>query len=240
MNIYGITNIGKVRENNQDFFECYINNGYAIAIVCDGMGGGQAGNVASEIACNTIKDNLSKIDVETLTKEKIKHILIESMKEANREVFKLSKVTAGMNGMGTTAVIVIATETQVHIANVGDSRAYWLNDGKLIQATKDHSLVQNLVESGEITEQEARVHPKKNVITRAVGVELVVKIDTMSFAKQTHDKLLICTDGLTNMVTDEQIEIKLQNLNAQEACEELVELANNNGGSDNVTVVVID
>lgn len=248
MDIKGFTDVGKRRENNQDNF-CIkqVSENTCFAIVCDGMGGQNGGQLASKIACDIIEEHLLEIGEDLqLQKENIdesvediKSIMIRGMSKANIAVHDESLRDDTYKGMGTTAILVVVIDDLAYITHIGDSRVYVLNDKKLSQVTKDHSVVQELVDQGELTQEEALTHPNKNMITRAVGVNLLVDIDYMKIPFEAGDKMLICSDGLTNMVQDFVIENVLIQNNAEESCRQLIELSNKAGGFDNITVVTI-
>lgn len=249
MDISGLTDVGQKRDNNQDNF-CIkkIDDNVCFAIVCDGMGGQNGGQLASKIACDIIEAHLEEIGDELKTQgensdetvEDIKSIMIRAMSKANMSVHEASLIDDAYKGMGTTAILVVVIDDLAYITHIGDSRVYILNDKKLSQVTKDHSVVQELVDQGELTKEEALNHPNKNMITRAVGVNLLVDIDYLKIPFEEGNKLLICTDGLTNMVQDFVIENILMKHNAEESSKQLIELANKAGGYDNITVVVIN
>ncbi len=222
------TDIGRVREGNEDSFliEPPL---YAVA---DGMGGHRGGEVASQLALET---------VERMFREG-HGTLEEQIREANRAVFSRSAEDRSVAGMGTTLTAVLVREGEVHLAHVGDSRAYLLRAGALRQLTQDHTLVNRMLKAGEITEAEAEVHPHRNVLTRVVGTEPDVSVDEHDVGLIEGDRLLLCSDGLTNMVTEDQIQAILEATptNPQEAADRLVRAANRAGGVDNITVVVLD
>lgn len=249
MDISGLTDVGKRRETNQDNF-CIkkLDERVCFAIVCDGMGGQNGGQLASKIACETIESHLLEIGDELKFQkenpdesvEDIKSMMIRGMSKANLAVHDAASCDENYKGMGTTTILVVIIDDLAYITHIGDSRVYILTDKKLSQITKDHSVVQELVDQGELTKQEALNHPNKNMITRAVGVNLLVDIDYLKIPFEYGNKLLICTDGLTNMVQDFVIENILINNGVQESCSQLIELANKAGGYDNSTVVVIE
>ena len=222
------TDIGRVRQGNEDSFlvEPPL---YAVA---DGMGGHRGGDVASQLALET---------VERLFREG-QGTLAEQIREANRAVFHRSAEDRNVAGMGTTLTAALVYEGGVHLAHVGDSRAYLLRAGSLRQLTNDHTLVGRMLRAGEITEAEAEVHPHRNVITRSIGTEPEVKVDERDIGLIEGDRLLLCSDGLTNMVAEPQIQAILEATptNPQEAADRLVRAANRAGGVDNITVVVLD
>lgn len=221
------TDIGRVRERNEDSFlvEPPL---YAIA---DGMGGHRGGAVASELA-------LEKV-------EELFHgkggSLAELVRSANRAVFERSMADRKVTGMGTTLTAATVDDEGAHLAHVGDSRAYLLRGGALRQLTDDHTLVNRMVRAGEITREEADVHPHRNVLTRALGTEPEVEVDEDDVPLIDGDRLLLCSDGLTAMVTEPQIQAILEATpKPQEAADRLIKAANRAGGIDNITVVVVD
>lgn len=239
MKIHSKIDIGKVRNSNQDaFFVGEIAKDTVVAIVCDGMGGANAGNVASEMAvklifeyiANSFRNKMSLIDISNLVKNAVKSV--------NIEIFETASKNSALSGMGTTAVIAIVTDKSAVIANVGDSRAYLVNN-KISQITRDHSIVQTLIESGKITEADAKVHPRKNVITRAIGAEDDVAVDCDIIDLSVGDSLLLCTDGLSNFVDEADILKTFKKNDISKVADKLVTLANANGGGDNITVVTV-
>lgn len=238
MQIYSKSDIGKVRQSNQDaFFAAEIENNAVFAIVCDGMGGANAGNVASETAVKVISEYIMRSYRANVDTDSTKKMLKNAIESANIEIYDMAVKNPELKGMGTTVVIAIAEKDKAVIAHVGDSRAYIAGE-KLCQLTRDHSVVQTLIESGKITAEDARVHPRKNVITRALGVEENVIADFAEVTLNSDEKLLLCTDGLSSFVDEETIYSILKN-NASSSAEKLVEQANQNGGGDNITVVIL-
>lgn len=229
------TDVGLVRSNNQDQY--LVAPGlYAVA---DGMGGHAAGEVASETAIEALRDAFEHT-VHTAES------LVSAAKTANRAVWDQARANRGMLGMGTTLIALAVVEdrgtaTGMAIAHIGDSRAYLYRRGSLRQLTTDHSLVQELIDDGQITPEQAAVHPQRHVLTRALGVEPTVEVDLLRLAPQHGDRYLLCSDGLPREASDEQIAAVLSRFaDPAEAAKELVALANSKGGSDNVTVVVVD
>lgn len=239
MQIYSKCDIGKMRKSNQDaFFAAEIEHNAVFAIVCDGMGGANAGNVASETAVRIISDYIMRsyrLEMDIDATEKMLKNAIES---ANIEIYEKALKTPELNGMGTTVVIAIAEDDRAVIAHVGDSRAYLVNK-KIKQLTRDHSVVQSLVESGKISPEDAKVHPRKNVITRALGAEENVIPDITHIEFHEKEKLLLCTDGLSSFI-DEKTIFDIIKTNNTTVADELVDKANENGGGDNITVVILD
>ncbi len=239
MQIYSKCDIGKVRHSNQDaFFAAEIERNAVFAIVCDGMGGANAGNVASETAVKIISEYIMRSYRLSMDTESTEKMIKNAIESANIEIYETALKNPELKGMGTTVVIAIAEGDRAVIAHVGDSRAYLIND-KIKQLTKDHSVVQSLVESGKITAEDAKVHPRKNVITRALGAEEKVMADIMHIPFGEGEKLLLCTDGLSSFI-DEKTVFEILKKSETSVAEELVEKANANGGGDNITVVILD
>jgi protein phosphatase len=221
------TDVGLVREGNED---SYLTEEPLFA-VADGMGGHRGGEVASQLAVETL---------EKLFKQGAGE-LPDQVQEANRVVFERSVLDRKVAGMGTTLTAALVEGDRVRLAHVGDSRAYLLRDGKLRLLTEDHTLVHRMVSEGEISKEEAETHPQRSVLTRALGVDTVVDVDDDTFQVRTGDRLLLCTDGLTSMVPEDEIEEMLRTVpDPREAAERLVRMANAAGGVDNTTVVVLD
>jgi serine/threonine protein phosphatase PrpC len=232
LNAGAATDVGRVRDVNEDRYLVV----EGVFAVCDGLGGHQAGEVASETAVHAL---------ETAFTEPTVDCLIEAVEEANRAVWQLAQDQPDKRGMGTTltavAVVEQEGEDQLALVNVGDSRGYLLRDGELTQLTEDHSLVAEMERDGRLTPEEARVHPQRAVITRALGLEPDVEVDHLELLPYRGDRLLLCSDGLTNEVADDQIGSTLRRLaDPNEAAKDLVSQARTNGGSDNITAVVID
>jgi protein phosphatase len=221
------TDIGRVREGNED---SYLSEEPLFA-VADGMGGHKGGEVASQLALDTLEAEFREGRVD----------LVQQIKDANAAVFERSQADTSVKGMGTTLTAVVVEGGSALFAHVGDSRAYLLRADDLRQLTDDHTLVARMVKSGEISEAEAEVHPHRSVLTRALGTEPDIVVDEFDVALTDGDRLLLCSDGLTGMVTEEQIAAILSSTaDPQEAADRLVRAANRAGGVDNITVVVID
>ncbi len=235
LSICSKTDIGKVRTLNQDtVYSCGSNVGSLsnLFIVADGMGGHKAGDYASAYAVNAIEriisDNTDTAPV---------RVIREAIEKANREIFEKSLET-DFEGMGTTLVCATIQDNVLYVANVGDSRLYVISD-KIEQITKDHSLVEEMIRAGELDREAARFHPDKNIITRAVGTDVKVLIDFFEVELKKGDIVLMCTDGLTNMVADNEIEGIVKSSNdVKEIVSLLVDKANENGGRDNIGVVL--
>ena len=239
MRSYGKTDIGKKRSSNQDTFAiCDLPEGAVLAIVCDGMGGAKAGNVASKTAVEAISRYVERSYRIGLDYDGAAEILNKAILSANIEVYENSLKNSDLKGMGTTVVAAIATDDFTVIAHLGDSRAYIVGE-QITQITRDHSVVQSLIESGKLTPEEARVHPRKNVITKALGIEENVFPENTRCDVAFGETLLLCTDGLTNYVDTEIIKSIISNNNPEDVVEALVEEANRSGGGDNITALTV-
>ena len=238
MKVYSITDTGALREMNQDF--CFasdtpVGNLENLYIVADGMGGHKAGAYASRYTTQRLVASVSR----NAKKEPVR-IIKEAIEKANELLLQEANEDIDKQGMGTTLVAATIFQGRLVVANVGDSRLYIVNEG-IRQITRDHSYVEEMVRLGKVDKSQARVHPDKNIITRAIGATADIEADFFEVELQEGDKILLCTDGLTNMVEDEKIlDIIRSRESIQEACESLVELANHNGGRDNITVMLIE
>lgn len=236
---FSITDIGRKRKVNQDFVyssERLVGPLPNLFLVADGMGGHNAGDYASRLAVETIVER-SRGSLETNPLR----VLDEAVQSANGLVRKRAQETPELQGMGTTVVAAVIDGRELYVANVGDSRLYIVNSGEIRQITKDHSWVEEMVRRGGIGKAEARNHPDKNIITRAVGAEETVRIDFFQVLLQEGDVILMCTDGLTNMLEDEEIRMTLDGArDIVEKAQGLVRAANERGGRDNISVVLIE
>lgn len=232
-----LSDVGNYRPINEDSVGYYVDNNIGIYVIADGMGGHNAGEVASKLAVNTIIEYFKKhIDFKELKIE-----LENAIRHANEKIYELSKENNKMDGMGTTVTACLTRGKEAVIANVGDSSCYVIHkDDKIKKITKDHSLVQQLLDNGSITEEEALCHPNKNIITRALGTYATVEVDTFTLDLNNIEKLILCSDGLTNDVTPrEMYDIIIKNSN-EESCRLLVELSKKKGGRDNISVIVFE
>ena len=240
MKLAAKTDIGSVRSENQDNYRASQRpGGDAWALVCDGMGGARGGKIASGIACAAVEQWFEQ-GVDSCAPGQEKVFLTEALEEANRAVFEKSQAEPRYAGMGTTAVAALVRTGTVHLCHVGDSRGYLYRGGRLVQLTHDHSYVQELVDSGSITSQEAENHPRKNVITRALGVEKTVEPEYTCASAAAGDIFLLCTDGLTNAVSKNRIEQLLASSSVDHAADLLIDAANSFGGPDNITVLLVE
>ena len=241
MNVYSKTDIGLMRSSNQDYCKTgELPDGCIWAVVCDGMGGANGGSTASRIAAETIAEQLKELYHTEKYRDDMEKLIKTAIAIANQRVYDMSLNVYSLSGMGTTVVVAVVKEEVVHIVHAGDSRAYIYENGSLKQITKDHSMVQELVDIGQITPEEARNHPNKNIITRALGTRENLKTDYNGVKFDKDSVLLICTDGLSNYLTDENIAEFINESRGDELVGRLVEQAKMMGGSDNITVAVIE
>ncbi|MDO4167239.1 MAG: Stp1/IreP family PP2C-type Ser/Thr phosphatase [Eubacteriales bacterium] len=237
MRAYAKTDVGSKRAMNQDYMYCSENSVGSfrnLYIVADGMGGHKAGDYASKLCVERMVQSIEQSEHKTPVS-----MFEEAVEAANEAVYTEAQENEAYEGMGTTLVACTMQEDTLYVANIGDSRLYLLRDDEILQITDDHSLVEEMVKQGNITESEARVHPQKNIITRAVGIDESVQADFFEVEIRQDDIIMLCSDGLSNMVEDEDIEyIVKHSKSLQDAGETLVARANENGGSDNITVVL--
>lgn len=241
MRITGDTHIGLVRNSNQDAlrFGPLGDGGIYFAVVCDGMGGANGGNIASHIALDMITQRLQEAYADGRSPRTPAHLLESAMAAANIEIFERSNNDPTLEGMGTTVVVAIVDGRNAYISHVGDSRLYLYRDRTLQQITRDHSVVQDMIESGQLTEEQARSHPRKHFITRALGVSEVENGEYDEFELHSGDMLLLCTDGLTNMVENKVLSDILAS-GDESIINALIEAALDKGGSDNITAVLFE
>lgn len=240
MKIVAKTDKGRVRESNQDAYAVgEFPDEVAWAVVCDGMGGAAGGNIASALAVKVISDKINASYRENMRDSSIKNMLDSALVAANIEVYDMSDAKPELRGMGTTVVCAIVRDGYAFIAHAGDSRAYIFDGEELTQVTTDHSVVQNLIDKGQITKEQALNHPDKNLITRAIGVDKNIDIDFDEVELNDNEFLILCTDGLTNYVTDDELIDEVSDGRYYAFADRLVKKANNNGGGDNITVVAI-
>lgn len=239
MNIWGITDRGVVREQNQDAFAFErLPDGRIVALVCDGMGGARAGNIASTMAVEIFMEEF--FHGQPMKDETNQQRMERSAALANSQVFHRSATEPDCSGMGTTLVAALVDEKEAVILNEGDSRAYHITNDGILRVTRDHSLVEDLVQRGDLTRDQARVHPHKNLITRALGAESRLRTDCFHQALGEGDYLLLCSDGLSNVVEEQEILYEvIHGGDAENCCQRLLDIALKRGAPDNVTVVLI-
>jgi len=245
MELWGITDSGKVRKHNQDVFQMMSSEDkdVAVLVVCDGMGGANAGNVASELAVEAFMDHVTRLidDIKNAeSQSEITAIIIDAVMAANTAVYDKSLMDEEFTGMGTTLTAAISTANGEVVANIGDSRLYHVTKNDIKQITRDHSVVEDMIERGEIDRIEARDHPSRNLITRALGTGFYEPPDIFYLNLDSGDFIVLCSDGLSNVVMDDEILLELQQGNTvRESCEALVGMALSRGAPDNVTTVIL-
>lgn len=243
---FGLSDVGRKRTHNEDAF--LVNEDINLYIVADGMGGHSGGELASRLSTQTIEEVIRSItsDPEATVIDGVNTEEAEpgdqlryALETASKKIFDRAKFDTSLRGMGTTTVAALFKNGKVHIANVGDSRVYMVRNNKISQVTTDHSLVNEQVKAGLISQTDAKSHKLKNIITRSLGYTEEVEIDVHSIDVGIGDKFLLCTDGLSNMLDDSSIEKIISDLPLKESCYKLVEKANEVGGEDNVTVLLL-
>jgi protein phosphatase len=238
MEIYGLSDVGLKRENNEDSFRFSKAGKYGI--VADGMGGHLGGEVASEMCTVSLSEMIEKQLSSFNDPESVGNFLIAAVSEINNNIFRRSREQSELHGMGTTLSCMVEFDGRVILMNVGDSRIYRVRKGEISQVTQDDSIVWELFLKGEITRWEQRVHPLKNVITKAIGTERDINLSVEEMEYLPDDYYILCTDGLTDMLEDEEIlKITTENKKPAKICRKLIKQANQNGGRDNITVVVV-
>jgi serine/threonine protein phosphatase PrpC len=235
LNIGNYSDVGKVRKINEDYFGSYSGSFGNLLLVCDGMGGHKGGEIASRLAVETIRNYFEKLNDSYNISEEIN----KSLEAANTSIILKAEEDTELTDMGSTVVLVLIKNGLAYYTSLGDSRIYKIRNGQIQQITKDNSLVQQMVDSNIITEDEAKDHPKKNVITKALGTNKELEPEIYEpFKLQVNDKLILCSDGLTAHVDEEEIFQLSKNNPPQQAAQKLVELANERGGTDNITVQI--
>ncbi len=241
MEAWGLTDKGIVRKQNQDYFNLiHFGPDCMLAIICDGMGGAKSGNVASHLAADAFSAEIRRNMRPDLLVDDVKRIMTDALELANRAVYEHAQLSDAYTGMGTTLVAAFVCGKTLVVANVGDSRAYLVSDGSIRQITVDHSVVQLMLRRGEISREQARNHPVRNLITRAVGTEPRVVCDIFTLGVEYGDFVLLCSDGLTNLITDPELLFEIAHSADKSACcKRLIAMANDRGAPDNVTAVLI-
>ena len=240
MKLAGKTDVGRVRQDNQDDYRAgKLPGDAAWLLVCDGMGGARGGREASQGACNVIERCFQEQYASKCLPGEEETFLKKTLLSANRFVFQKAMQDEALAGMGTTAVCALVRSGRVYLCHAGDSRAYLVRDGQLTQLTHDQSYVQELVDCGTITVEEAEHHPQKNIITRALGVDYRLDSEFTCQELQNDDLLLLCSDGLTNAVPRDQLEQLLGTGSFYDLPDQLIRTANENGGPDNITALLL-
>ena len=241
MKVCGKTDVGLRRHENQDTFAVEHGEKLLIAVVCDGMGGAEGGQIASSLAVEIFMKEIRALLRADMTAGQLRELASFCVAKANTAVYQRALQEPAYQGMGTTLVSAVAGERDAVICNVGDSRAYLIHNGEMMRITHDHSVVQTLVENGDITAEEARTHPNRNLITRALGPDETTLCDAFDVSFAHGDKILLCTDGLVVTATDEEIcRIVCADKRAEEKLDDLIALAKAQGAPDNVTAVLIE
>lgn len=235
---WGITDKGSVRQQNQDaYYLDILSDNLAVGLVCDGMGGAKAGNIASTLAVEQFIKVLQKLP--DGTPEEPEALLAQASEGANEAVYHRARTDPDCHGMGTTMVAVLVIDHLAYLLNIGDSRAYYISGSGISKITRDHSLVEDMVRRGDITPEEARNHPQKNLITRALGTEEQIRADSYRQSLESGDALLLCSDGLSNVVSDQEMLYEvLHGGLGEECCKRLLDIALSRGAPDNVTCVL--
>ena len=240
MQYWGLTDPGCVRSQNQDAYQIeQLDRNTLLCVVCDGMGGAKSGNVASTLALDVFVQEVRRTWTTGMDEEKTDRMLEAAAKLANFTVYDQAQQFEEFRGMGTTLVAAVIQNKSVTVINVGDSRAYCVSRDGIRQVTTDHSLVEMMVQRGELTPEQAKTYPGKNFITRAIGTESVMEGDLFHLNVERGDSILLCSDGLTNIVDDQEILFEVvHGVNKQYCCQHLMDIAKNRGAPDNVTCVM--
>ena len=241
MQCWGLTDPGCVRKQNQDAYQIEeLDRNTLLCVVCDGMGGAKSGNIASSLAVDVFVDEIKRSWTPTMDQEKMDQMMLAAAKLANFTVYDQAQQFPEFEGMGTTLVALLIKGKKATIANVGDSRCYGLSRKGIRQITVDHSLVQRMVDRGDLTPEMAKTYPGKNFITRAIGTESTVECDLFHLNVARGDYFLLCSDGLSNMMDDQEILFEVvHGVNKQHCCKRLLDIAQNRGAPDNVTSVLV-
>ena len=241
MQSWGLTDPGCVRKQNQDAYQIeQLDQDALLCVVCDGMGGAKSGNVASSLAVEVFVEEIRRCWKHAMASDQIDQMLRSAVKLANFTVYDQAAQFEEFSGMGTTQVAALVRDNRATLVNVGDSRAYGINRSGISLLTKDHSLVQLMVDRGDLTPEVAKSYPGKNLITRAIGTEPIVMCDIYHREVNRGDYLLLCSDGLSNVMDDQEILFEVvHGVNKQKCCERLLAIAKNRGAPDNVTSVLV-
>ncbi|EZH67198.1 hypothetical protein DH09_04485 [Bacillaceae bacterium JMAK1] len=234
------SDVGKMREHNEDVCDYFLSDDLLLAVVADGMGGHKAGDVASELAIQTLREAWKK-QAPHATEEAMTTWLLHTITTANERIYEQSLTNTEMRGMGTTIVCALITKSEVISAHVGDSRLYVMKENHISQVTHDHTLVNELFRQGQISEDEAKNHPQKNVVTRALGTENQCNIDVLQHELSDTDTLILCSDGLSDKLSNDDFDAVLnQDIRLEHKADQLLQLALDRGGEDNITFILID
>ena len=243
MKAWGKTDIGLVRRENQDAYSINVigEERFAVCLVCDGMGGANAGGVASIIAAQTFAEEMRDGHKASMEMDELARLVLRAAAKANTEVWEHALSHPECDGMGTTLVAAVIRDRSAIIANIGDSRAYLMGEQGIQRLTRDHSIVEDLIYNGTLSREQAKNHPEKNVITRALGTEEECECDLYRRELEPGEVLLLCSDGLSNLVEEQELLYEAyQDPDREHACRRLINIANSRGGRDNITVVIIE
>lgn len=230
-----MTDIGNFRKTNEDFVDFDITKDYGFYIVCDGIGGHRAGEIASREATELIINYIR----EFYNRNIAPHILESAIQKANQEIYRMSAENLKLNGMGTTITCALDVGSEVYVAHAGDSSAFLIKEDRIAKLTRDHSLVQELVDTGNLTEEERASHPQKNIITRSLGTHEQVKVDILEVEKSHFDYMILCTDGLSDYVSKEDmLKVHLEQPDKKKFVETMVNLAKERGSQDNISLLI--
>lgn len=241
MQAWGMTESGMIRPQNQDDY-CILKLGrdQLLVMVCDGMGGARSGNIASSMAVDVFSAEVKRTVRSNMRQDRIDAMLQTALEMANKAVNEQSQISEEYKGMGTTLVAGFFQKDRLTVANVGDSRAYYFNHDGVRVITTDHSLVEMMVQRGELTREAAKNHPGKNLITRAVGTEHAVECDLYHLSLSKGDSVLLCSDGLSNLLSDQELLFEVAHgVHKSDCCQRLMNIANFRGAPDNVTIVLV-
>ena len=240
MRIWGITDTGLVRRENQDAYATAVIADCTVAVVCDGMGGTNGGHMASTIAVDTLLEKLRDTFRPDMEQAQVKNAVLQGIAQANDAIRAKAAEDETLVNMGTTMVCAVCRDNEALVFNVGDSRGYLIGESGIRQITRDHSVVENMVEKGDITPQEARRHPSRNLITRALGPDIQAQADTFSVPWKQGDFILLCTDGLVNTVSDQEMLFEVLHDGDIESClDHLLQISLQRGAPDNITAVLL-
>ena len=241
MEVWGMTDPGLVRSQNQDYYLLQkLGNHDLTAVVCDGMGGAKSGNIASRLAAEVFSEEIRRGYRANMSQDQADYLLRTAVSIANTAVYENAQLNPDMSGMGTTLVAVLVIGKRAYFANVGDSRGYLMNRQGIQRVTVDHSLVELMVQRGELSSEQAKSYPGKNFITRAIGTEQNVECDLYTAVLRPGDCVLLCSDGLTNHLADQELLFEvIHGVNKQDCCQRLIGIAKDRGAPDNVTAVLI-
>lgn len=241
MQYWGLTDPGCTRTQNQDAYQIeQLDKNTLLCVICDGMGGAKSGNVASSLAVDVFCQEVGRTWTSDMDQERLDQMLHNAVKLTNFTVHDQAQQFEDFTGMGTTMVAVLIHGKQATVVNVGDSRAYTINQNGVTQLTEDHSVVQMMVRNRELTKEQARSYPGKNLITRAIGTEAVVEPDLFHYKVERGDCLLLCTDGLSNIIDEQEMLFEVvHGDDKQRCCQRLLEIAKNRGAPDNVTSILV-